>query len=399
MRKLHNELTVATVNAAKHSGETDGDERIYDGNGLALNIKATGAKSWVQRLVINGKRRTFGLGGYPLVSLKEARQEAHDNRAVARKGGDPLAERRTVPDFAAAAAIVIETQAGAWKNASKSRGQWESTLATYAFPVLGAKGVDRITSADVLAVVQPIWATKRETASRVRQRISAVMKWAIAQGHRADDPAGAAVLQALPKGTGKAKQHHKALPYAEVPDAARLVRESKAWLGTKLAFEFLILTACRSGEVRGARWDEIDGDTWTIPADRMKAKAEHRVPLSARCLELLDAAKELRTGDLVFPSPRGKQLSDATMGKLMRELGLDAVPHGFRSSFRDWAAETTDTPHAVMEAALAHTIRNAAEAAYARSDLFARRRVLMNQWAEHVKGGGVVVALRRRSAA
>ena len=383
-----NKLSPAFVQAAKHSGRTRSDERHTDGNGLMLCIQPSGSKSWVQRIVIHGRRRAIGLGGYPLVPLKEARRIAFENRALARRGGDPLAlrARRDVPDFATAAAKVIDIQAGAWKDAGKSRRQWESSLAAYAFPVLGSKRVDAIASSDVLAAVLPIWSSKRETASRVRQRISAVMKWAVAQGYRVDDPAGAAVLQALPKGTGKAKRHHRALPYSDVGDAVRRVRESRAWLGTKLAFEFLVLTGCRSGEVRGARWDEVDLDaaTWTIPADRMKAKSEHRVPLAPRCVELLDAATDIRTGDLVFPSPHGRQLSDATMSKLVRELGLDAVPHGFRSSFRDWAAETTDTPHAVMEAALAHTIQNAAERAYARSDLFARRRVLMDQWAAHV---------------
>ena len=202
---------------------------------------------------------------------------------------------RDVPDFATAAAKLIDIQAGAWKDGGKSREHWESTLAAYALPHFGAMRVDAITSADVMAAVLPIWSAKRVTASRVRQRISAVMRWCVAQGYRGDDPAGAAVLQALPKGVGKAKRHHKALPYGEVADAVRRVRESRAWLGTKLAFEFLVLTACRSGEVRGARWEEVDfvAAAWTVPADRMKAKVEHRVPLSERCLEVLAEAKSL----------------------------------------------------------------------------------------------------------
>ena len=394
-----NKLSPAFVKAARHSGRTRFDERHADGNGLMLCIQPGGSKSWVQRIVIQGRRRTFGLGGYPLVPLKEARRIAFENRALARRGGDPLAlrARRDVPDFATAAAKVIDVQAGAWKDAGKSRRQWESSLAAYAFPVLGAKRVDAISSADVLAAVQPIWSPKRETASRVRQRISAVMKWAVAQGYRADDPAGAAVLQALPKGVGTAKRHHRALPYGEVGEAVRRVRASDAWLGVRLAFEFLVLTACRSGEVRGARWIEVDlaAATWTIPAERMKAKSEHRVPLSAQCIEVLDEARRLpgraapaAAGGLLFPSVKGggRQLSAATLNRLLRELGVDAVPHGFRSSFRDWAAERTDTPHAVMEAALAHVVPNAAERAYARSDLFERRRTLMEQWATHVCG-------------
>ena len=394
---VSNKLSPAFVKTARHSGRTRSGERHADGNGLMLCVQPSGSKSWVQRIVIHGRRRTFGLGSYPLVTLKEARRTAFENRALARQGGDPLAlrTRGDVPDFATAAAKVIDIQAGGWKNAGRSRGNWERSLAAYAFPVLGAKRVDAVTSADVLAAVLPIWSSKRETASKVRRRISAVMKWAVAQGYRVDDPAGAAVLQALPKGVGAPKRHHRALPYGEVAEAVRRVRASKAWLGTKLAFEFLVLTACRSGEVRGARWGEVDlaAATWTIPADRMKAKTEHRVPLSARCLEVLDEAARIESrtapaaaGDLLFPSITGRQMSDATMSKLVRELGIDAVPHGFRSSFRDWAAERTETPHAVMEAALAHVVPNAAERAYARSDLFERRRTLMEQWADHVCG-------------
>ena len=384
-----NKLSSTFVRSVAHSGRTKGEERHADGHGLMLAVRPGGSKSWVQRIVIHGRRRTFGLGAYPLVGIKEARVAAFNNRALARQGGDPLARRarRDIPDFATAAAKVVEIQAGAWKDGSNSRHKWEASLAAYAFPVFGSKRVDTITSADVLAAVLPIWTAKRVTASRVRQRISAVMKWAIAKGYRTDDPAGEAVLQALPKGVGAAKRHHRALPYSEVPDAVQRVRDSQAWLGTRLAFEFMALTACRGGEVRGARWEEVDlaAATWTIPADRMKAKKEHRVPLSGRCLEILREAQCLST-DLVFPSIRGKLLASSMMGKLLGQLGVDAAPHGFRSSFRDWAAEQTDTPHAVMEAALAHVVPNAAERAYARSDLFERRRVLMEQWAEHVTG-------------
>ena len=408
---LANKLSPAFVRAAKHTGRTQSGERYSDGNGLMLSVQPSGSKSWVQRIVIHGRRRTFGLGGYPAVPLKEARRVAFENRALARQGGDPLAlrARRDIPDFATAAGKVIDIQAGGWKDASKSRRQWESSLAAYAFPAIGAKRVDTITSADVMAAVLPIWSSKRETASRVRQRISAVMKWAVAQGYRPDDPAGSAVLQALPRGVGAAKRHHRALAYGDVGDAVRRVRASRAWAGTKLAFEFLVLTGCRSGEVRGARWSEVDlaAETWTIPPNRMKAKIEHRVPLPARCMEILGEARCLAdlvaphsTGDLVFPSIRGRELSDSTLSKLIRTLGVDAVPHGFRSSFRDWASERTNTPHAVAEAALAHTIRNQAEAAYARSDLFGKRRTLMERWAAYISAApGEVVAIGEGRAA
>ena len=394
----HNRLSPAFVRSAKHSGRTKSAERHADGNGLMLCIQPAGSKSWVQRIVIHGRQRTFGLGGYPLVGIAEARQAAFNNRALARKGGDPLAlrKKRDIPDFATAVAIVIDIQAGAWKDVGRSRAQWEQSLATYAFPKLGTRRVDAITSADVLAVLLPIWTTKRVTASRVRQRISAVMKWAIAQEYRADDPAAGAVMQALPKGAAQPRAHHKALPYDSVADAMRRVRESDARGGTKIAFEFLVLTAARKEEVRGATWDEVDlaAATWTIPAARMKAGIEHRVPLSKRCLELLEAAKDNRRGRLVFPGPHGNPMGRARLNQLLQDLGIESTVHGFRSTFRDWASERTNTPHAVMEAALAHSIPNAAERAYARSDLFDKRRTLMERWAAHVcDAGGQVVAI------
>ena len=385
-------LTVAFVRSVQHSGRSTGIEWHIDGmgHGLMLAVKPAHSKSWVQRIVVQGKRRNAGLGGYPLVTLAEARDAAFANRRIARRGGNPFEGHRkpVVPTFAQAASKVVAAQAGAWKDTGRSRHQWESSLAKYAFPTLGDMSLAAIATSDVMTVLTPIWSSKRVTASRVRLRISAVMKWGIAHGYRTDDPAGAAVLQALPKGVGTARRHHLALPYAEVGGAVRRVRESGGWLGTKLAFEFLVLTAARSGEVRGARWPEIDGDSWTIPAERMKAKVEHRVPLSPRAQAIIAEARDIpRTAaarQLVFPGLRGRALADATISKLLREIGIGAVPHGFRSSFRDWAAECTDTPHAVMEAALAHTIKNRSEAAYARSDLLAKRRELMDAWADYV---------------
>ena len=376
-------LTAAFVAKVKHSRRSDRtDERHSDGNGLMLSVQPSNSKSWVQRIVIQGRQRTFGLGGYPLVSLKEAREAAFDNRRIARSGGDPR-KRRSIPNFETAAQAVIAIQRQAWKPGSTSEALWTSTLAAYVHPKLGDKPVDAITTGDVLEVLLPIWTAKRNTAQKVRQRISAVMKWAVAQGHRADDPAGVAVLQALPKG-GAQTRHHAALPYADVADALRQVRESGAWPGTALAFEWLVLTAVRSGETRGALWAEVDGDTWTIPAERMKAGAAHRVPLSRQCLEVMERARELGHESLMFPSARGKTLLDDALNGLMRKLGIPAVPHGFRSSFRDWAAERTDAPRAVMEAALAHAVQNKTEAAYARSDLFERRRELMQEWADYL---------------
>ncbi len=254
-------------------------------------------------------------------------------------------------------------------------------------PRLGDMPVDAITGKDVMDVLQPIWTAKRETAKSVRSRIGAVMKWAIAQGYRADNPAGEALGAALPN-VAVRRQHLKAMPHAEVGAALRRVRATDFHRGTVLALEFLVLTAVRSGEVRKARWEHIDVDAavWTIPAERMKSGREHRVPLSDRTLAVLDEArKELPHGDgVVFPSQSGGIQRNGTMSDLMRELEIDAVPHGFRSSFRDWAAECTEAPREVCELALAHVNNDRTEAAYRRTDLFHRRRVLMQQWADYL---------------
>ena len=393
-----NQLSTAFVKTLTHSGRTRGAERHGDGGGtgLMINVQPGGSKSWVQVITIHGKRRAIGLGSYPLVGLAQARRTALENRRAAREGQDPRKPKRRPPRFREAAEELIDLRSGGWTNA-KSRAQWESSLESYVYPAIGDLRIDRISSADVLEILTPIWSTKRETAARVRQRVSAVMRWGIANGHRVDDPASNALLQVLPSRRA-AVRHYKALPYSEVPGVIARVGRTNAWVGTKLAFEFLVLTAARSGEVRGATWDEVDleGRTWTIPAARMKARAEHRVPLAPQSLSVLKQAREIAAPPLlrelrgcpyVFPSARGKPLSNSTMSKLIRENGVEAVPHGFRSSFRDWASEQTDTPHAVMEAALAHTIPRAVEAAYARSDLFEKRRALMEQWASYVCKG------------
>ena len=371
--------------------------RYCDGNGLYLHVDPSGARRWVQKLVIRGKSRGLGLGSYALVSLAEARELALANRKLARSGGDPLAaKRRTqdVPTFEEAAAKVLEQKRGAWRNPKHAK-DWPTSLRLYAFPRIGKKLVSEVTSADVLEILAPIWHDKPETARRVRQRISAVMKWAVAMQHRADNPAGDALGQALGRQQAVVR-HMAALPHGEVANAVAAIRASRAWIGTKLAFEFLVLTAARSGEVRLATWDEIDlvAKVWTIPGERMKANRDHRVPLCGRVVEMLREAKSLGDGaGLVFPSRRGKVLSDMTLSKLVKEQGIKAVPHGFRSSFRDWASERTNHPREVIEAALAHAVQNKVEAAYSRSDLFERRRRLMDGWAAYISGArGQVVA-------
>ena len=368
--------------------------RYCDGNGLYLHVEPSGARRWVQRLVIHGKAHALGLGSFHLVPLAQAREQALGNRRVARAGGDPRAASRRadgVPTFEEAAAKVVAIHGAAWKAGSGNADRWQYTLRQYVHPRLGAKAVDAVTTADVMAVLLPIWTRKHATAQQVRQRIGTVMKWAIAQGYRNDNPAAEAVTAALPKRPAPT-EHRRALPHAEVAGAVAAVRSSTAWTGVKLAFEFLVLTAARSAEVRLATWEEIDQGrlVWAIPASRMKTAREHRVPLCSRAVEVLQQARRLRVDlaaaprGIVFPSRRGKVLRDQSLSGLMPTLGIAAVPHGFRSSFRDWASERTDHPREVIEAALAHVVQNKVEAAYARSDLFERRRRLMDDWAAYL---------------
>ena len=282
--------------------------------------------------------------------------------------------------------MVIAIQKEAWRG-DKSEAQWRASLREYAFPKLGARNVDRITTADVMGVLLPIWNTKQVTAKRVRQRIGAVMKWSVAAGYRSDNPAGEVLGSALPKQTAL-KAHHRALPFQEVGAALVSLRgDNRTHWATKAVFEFMVLTAARSGEARGAKWSEVDLDDgiWTIPADRMKAGQEHRVPLSRAALAILENAAHYRdTTGLVFPGARSRLMVANTLSKFLHENGIRAVPHGFRSSFRDWAAELSDAPREVAELALAHIEGSATERAYRRTDLFERRRELMQAWADYL---------------
>ena len=355
---------------------------------MFLKVEPGGTRRWVQRLAIHGLRRDTGLGGFPLVTLAEARQQALANRKLARADGDPIAVKRQaeVPTFEEAAENVIALHAGNWRDGGKTCAQWRANLRDYAMPRMGRLRVSAITTADVMAVLLPIWHEKCETARRLRQRIGAIMKWVIAQGHRQDNPAGESIAAAHPR-NGAVRKHMTALPHGEVAGALAKVRSSAAGTSTKLAFEVLVLSAARSGEVRLATWDEIDlaAAVWTVPAERMKANREHRVPLGERVVEILTDARSVGDGKrLPFPSPRGKALSDMTLSKLVRERAIAAVPHGFRSSFRDWAAEPSNHPGEVVEAALAHVVQNNVEAAYAPSDLFERRRRLMDDCAVYL---------------
>ena len=358
--------------------------KYFDGQGLFLKVDASGARRWVQRINIKGKRTEMGLGSASLVSLAEARETALENRKAARKGDDPLRAKRETEaalTFEEAARKVYELHRPTWRN-PKHAAQFISTLETYVFPRMGKIRVADVGTSDVLAVLTPIWLTKSETARRVRQRIGTVMKWAVAQGWRQDNPADA-IAQALPK-QDRTQKHRKSLPYDDVKSCIDTVKTSNAATATKLCFELLVLCVSRSGEARMARWEEFDLEKaeWTIPAERMKAKKVHRVPLSHRALEILQEAKTLGDGTgIVFEGSRaGRPLSENTMNKLLRELGYDVDVHGFRTSFKTWCQERTNVSNEVSEAALAHVKRDKAEAAYARSDLFDKRRKLMDEW-------------------
>ena len=364
---------------------TYGDGR--GGHGLTLHVQANGANWWYQRLRINGHPTNVGLGGYPLVTLPEARHAALRNAQIAQDGGDPRPSRRPVPTVAQILTAVIDRDSPTWRHPERTAANWSNVLKRHASDILELR-VDEVTSADCIAALAPLWNTKRETGRKAKRRLSAIFKLAVAEGHRIDNPIDQASA-ALPNRRGEQQRVRRqpALPYDQVADALATVAATNAWLGTKLAFRFLVLTASRSGEVRGATWAEVDTDhaLWTIPPTRMKAGDEHRVPLSDAALTVLAEAQEIADeSSLLFPSVRGKPMSDVTLSKLLRENHVPAVPHGFRSSFRNWAAEQTSFPRAVMEAALAHRVADEVEAAYFRSDLLEKRRDLMQQWAEYV---------------
>ena len=364
-----------------------GPGRYCDGHGLYLCVQPSGTRSWVQRLVVRGRRHEMGLGSAQLVSLAEAREQALSNRKLAREGGDPLAEKRRAertPTFEEATRRVLEQKRSGWRD-GRHPESWLASLERYAFPRIGKRLVSEVTGADVLEVLTPIWHEKAQTARKVHQRIRAVLEWAVAMELRLDNPCER--IRPVLGPQRATVEHMRALPHRDVPGAVAAVRASKAAPVVKLAFELLVLTAARWSEVRGAEWIEVDtaGRVWTVPAERMKAKRAHRVPLSGRAIEILDAARSLGDGSaLVFSAAGGAPLPDKALRWQLQDLNIPAVPHGFRSTFRDWAAEKTDHPREVIEAALAHSVHNRVEAAYARSDLFDRRRQLMEDWSAAV---------------
>lgn len=368
----------------------------HDGGGLYLQVVKTGGRSWLFRYMLNGKSREMGLGSVMNVSLSEARELALEYRRQKADGIDPIQLRNRERQkrreealgtitFAEAVAGFLQVRESEWKN-PKHAMQWSNTLNNYAVPVIGEMDVADVTLPDVLRVLEPIWKEKTETASRVRGRIEKVLDWARVRGYRSgDNPArwkGNLDTQLPSPAKLKNETHHKALSWRDLGDFMVQLRTHSA-LSAK-ALEVLILTATRSEEIRGAQWSEFDFDQriWTIPADRMKANREHRIPLCARAVEILTELSEVSEGDSVFVGNNGKKLSENAMRALLKRMGRveEATAHGFRSTFRDWAAETTGYPGDVVEMALAHSIRNKVEAAYRRGDLFEKRRLLMNAW-------------------
>ncbi len=382
---MRTKITATEAKSIKTPGFYRAGETLY------LNVAPGGSKSWIQRITINRKRRNIGLGGYPTVSLAEARDKAFQNRKLARSGGDPLKEKQKakLPSFEQAAEKTFETNRACWRS-EKTAKNWEQGMKKHVLPVIGELRVDQIGREDVLRILTPIWTTKPEVARKQRNRIRAVLSWCQAYGFIEHNVAGEMIDGALPA-MPAVKEHFRALPYQEVPAALETVEASGASLAAKLCFRFVVLTATRSGEARGATWSEIDFETkeWRIPAIRMKAGIEHRVPLSDAALAVLEQAQILRDGsDLIFPSSvkRGRPLSDMALTKVLRTTGLAKLTtiHGLRSSYRDFASECTNAPHAVMELSLAHKVGPAVEQAYARSDLLAKRRQLAEQWATYV---------------
>ena len=378
-------LSHARVKALRDPG------RYGDGDGLHLTVRAGGSKSWILRAIVDGRRTDIGLGGYPATGLAQARVKAQELKSSIAGGMDPVSngESSSIPTFAEATMAVLEMNRPRWKS-DKHSTVWLQSLERHAMLKIGDRRIDRIDQADVLDVLKPIWTEIPETARRVRQRMRTVFRWAMSHRYFEHNPAGEAIDGALPR-MPKVKNHLRSLPYVEVSNALRLVEESPASLSSKLCFRFLVLTAAQSGEARGAVWDEVDldGEVWEIPAERMKGGELHRVPLSRKALEVLEEARVLGDGsNLVFPSPalEGRELSNMTLTKILRAVGLAerATCHGFRTSFRTWTLEQTDAAWAVAEAALAHGLGNQVEKSYARSDLFDRRRDLMQAWADYI---------------
>lgn len=429
MPRVAKELSALSVKRLQHPG-TGGNATFAVGgvSGLLMQITSNGGRTWLLRVTVGAKRREIGLGGFPDVTLAQARERAREAKDQIRRGIDPVEERKAVKaslvaarsrglTFANAVDKCLAAKLDAFKN-PKHREQWRNTLQTYAMPTMGAILVDDIAVQDVLRVLEPIWQTKTETASRLRGRIEAVLSWATVAGHRTgDNPARWAgnLKELLPAASKVAKKDNQ--PAVQIEDAPRWFAAigAREGMGSR-ALEFTALTAARSQEVRGARWDEIDLKTgiWTISGPRMKMDREHRVPLPSHAITLLETLLRFEDNPLVFPAPRGGEMSDMTLSAAMKRLHAadlamggagfvdrvskrPAVPHGLRSTFRDWVAERTDFPGDMAEVALAHKVGNAVEASYRRGDMVEKRRTMMAAWADYLtgnnRGGAKVVRI------
>jgi integrase len=366
--------------------------RYIDGEGLMMEIAPGGSRSWKLRVRVDGKRRDFGLGSLSIVTLTEAREKAREYRRLIAQGIDPVAEKKkekiVIPTFRAAAEQVHEENKASWKN-GKHQTQWITTLETYAHPFIGDRLVNDIEGPQVRKALLPIWLSKPETARRVRQRIGAVLDWAYVNGFRDSEAPMRSLSKGLPR-QPKGDGHFAAMPYTEIPAFIAKLRERSS-VG-RVAMEVLILTAARSGEIRGANWSEFDlvKAMWSIPASRMKMGRPHFVPLAPQVLEALERAKAFSAPctDLVFPGMKLKTpMSDMTLLKILRDMEAGVTVHGFRSTFRDWVADKTDYPGEVAEAALAHANTNKVEAAYRRTDFLEKRKSLMADWAVYCSDG------------
>jgi integrase len=393
MPKVAKELTALAVSKLRRPGL----HAVGGAKGLGLKIMPSGSRAWVLRVMVGDKRREYGLGNFPTVTLASARERARSMLDQLFAGVDPAeAKKRAKSALAAqrAKAVTFKTLAeqyiaqheASWKN-SKHAAQWTTTLETYAFPVCGNMVSSDVDTATVLRILEPIWLSKTETASRLRGRIEAVLDYAAAKGLREGPNSarwkGNLALTLPAKRKVSPVEHHPAVPVKEMPKFFKSLHEREG-IAVR-ALEFLTLTAARSGEVRGAQWNEIDltKKIWVVPAERMKAKREHRVPLSMQAVALLKSLPSKKAGNLVFPGRKPTmKLSDMALTTVMRRMEIAAVPHGLRSSFRDWVGEETAYPREVAELALAHTVGNAVEAAYRRGDLFEKRRLMMQEWAK-----------------
>ncbi len=380
--------------------------RYSDGEGLILKIGPTGGKSWILRVQVNGCRRDIGLGDAKAVSLRDAREAAGELRKLARSGIDPLAAKKkqevVIPTFREASRLVHAELCKGWKN-GKHTDQWLTTVEKYAWSRLGDLKVNEIEGPIIRDVLADIWLEIPETARRVKQRIGTVLDWCYAKGYRPSEAPMRSLARGLPRQPRK-DGHFAAMDYGAVPPFLADLQERKLSI-SRLALELLILTATRSGEVRGARWDELNENctVWTIPAERMKAGKAHSIPLSPQAVALFRQASHFRiaTCDLIFPGQSGKTpMSDMTLLQLLRGMNVTATAHGFRSSFRDWVADQTDFPREVAEAALAHTLENKVEAAYRRTDFFEKRKALMEEWGQYCHGqiGAAQAAELQRAA-